>query len=728
MPLLSLRRHWRKSLLLFLVVTGIGLPVAWIKGTARYYAEAVVHINFRFAPNLQAQQEVEMQSINQYERLVQHQLRTINRFDVVQRALASLGEERWRWQGPAESEGQAVRRLMGALQVNAVRDTFLITVGLADKDPTLIPLLVNPIVENYLEVERQETFYGADTRLANLDRRRDALMASIAALADDLRAKARTLGIATFDERLQNPYDQILADANAALARARRERLAAEAELAALTTKHATLMRIPLDSEAEKLVSNDRALGDLRTYLYQRRAQLVQTISGLKPSHSGRQAAEREIEQINREVASATEIRNAELKAILEERRHADIATEEAEHRARLDQTRKVEDTLAIEVVLRKRDVDEFVQVYTQALAAKDEMERQQRTLRLINDRIDAIRIEEDAPGSARLVSLAQVPELPTSGGRKKLFILFLVAGTGMALALPLALDFLDGTIRTPIDLHRVLGFAPSTWLPAVASDQGASDRLRILFDEQLGRLANAVLRDLRAREGGASFLVTEALPGSGKTLVVSALADRMQRLGVATLAVSCDATAPFALGMDEPGPGERSATAPGDAGASGPGLLDLLRREATLDGVLIPGGTGRADRIRLGAQAGDRSSDGADAGWQILDAIRLREVVAELTARYGLVLIDGPAILPSALAETIAGICYGTLLVVAAQDTPVKRLKRAAAILERAAPEVVGSVLNRTPLFAGGGYFDRLADDLVRYRGLQGRAEIEEA
>jgi hypothetical protein len=41
-------------------------------------------------------------------------------------------------------------------------------------------------------------------------------------------------------------------------------------------------------------------------------------------------------------------------------------------------------------------------------------------------------------------------------------------------------------------------------------------------------------------------------------------------------------------------------------------------------------------------------------------------------------VLIDGPAVLMSASAEAIAGICYGTMLVVGAERTPIKPLRRA--------------------------------------------------
>ena len=69
-----------------------------------------------------------------------------------------------------------------------------------------------------------------------------------------------------------------------------------------------------------------------------------------------------------------------------------------------------------------------------------------------------------------------------------------------------------------------------------------------------------------------------------------------------------------------------------------------------------------------------------------------------------------------SANAEAISGICYGTLIVVDAVHTPAKQLKRALSIIERAEPEVVGSILNRTPIFKRGGYYDHLAKSLAHH------------
>ncbi len=727
MPLLSLRRHWLKSLIVFVVIAGVGLPVAWKKGTASYYGEAVIQVNFRYAPNLSTVQEIETHSDTQYKRLVQQQMRTITRFDVVKEALDSVGDAKFLWKRPAESERQAVQRLQGSLRVNAVRDTYLVTIGLENQDPTIIPLLVNAVVESYLRAAREDTFFGEEIRLENLQERRAEIEQSIAELSEGLEEAAAKLGLTTFEQGVQNPYDRTLADMTDALLKSRQARVTAEAKLEAMRSKHERLLALPLDAEAQKLTSTDRALLDLRAYLYQRRAKLVQTMSGLKASHSGRQAAEREIAQINQEIEEATAVKREEMKAILEERRVAEMRSESAELEADLLEAEKVEQALAERVDARRLETKDFMRVYADGVGIREELERQRRQLSQIRDRIDNILNEKDAPGYVRLVSLATVPEFPSSGGRKKLFIIFLVLASGAALVLPLALDFLDSRIQTPVDLHRVLGFAPTSWLPEVTTEADQA-----LFEQQLERLAVALLRDLDVHGVGRSVLVTESLPGAGKTLVTHRLADELVRLGMSTLVVSCD---PSNESADAEAEARRFDFGSGDnarprqrlephleqrlgpqrepyletvPSASERGLVDVIAHRATLDEVIRRGAPGEADRIPFGAYA--------DAGY-VAKVLRLKEVLRELEGRYSLVLVDGPALIVSATTEAIVGICYATLVVVGAMNTPVKPLKRALAMVECADPEVVGAVLNRAPVFKGGGYYSRLAESLSSYR-----------
>jgi succinoglycan biosynthesis transport protein ExoP len=720
MPMLSLRRHWRKSALVFSVIAGLGLPLAYIKGTAEYRAEAVIQVNFRYASNLSTMQEIETHSDSQYRRLVKQQMRTITRYDVIERALDSLlPEERALWQLPAETDRKAIQRLTWSLELNAVSETYLVTIGLRSEDPRVIPIVVNAVVDSYLVAAREEIFFGSETRLENLEARKRVIEAELDTLGEKLQVAAAKLGLSTFEEGVKSPSDKELAEMEERRLQAQQARIIAEAKVQAMRAKHARLLELSLDAEAQKMTSADRALGDLRAYLYQRRAKLVQTMSGLMPSHAGRQAAEQEIAQINAEIDQATAEKQEEMKEILRERRAADMRTEAADLEAALLEAKVVEEALTKIVEARKEEVKDFRRVFDEGVEYREEMERLRLQLAQIRNRIDTILAEEGAPGYVRSVSEAEQPLEPISGGRKKIFIIFLVLATGAASVLPLALDFLDSRIQTPIDLHRILGFKPTAWLPEVTHKKD-----RVLFEKQLERLGVALVRDLKAQGPGRSIFVAETLPGAGKTLVAHLLGDELTKLGLSTLVVSCDPENKSRIRECQAWhiPGEKPAKPDQDQHGEQDfdvdpdeddvGLIDLLTERLSIDEVIKSCGDMRADLIGFGSY-----EEASEAG----NVVRLQAVIQELEQRYEVVLVDGPAMLQSATAEAIAGFCYGTLLVVKALDTPVKPLKRALAMLESADPDLIAAVLNRAPIFKGGGYFSHLADALAKRRSKEG-------
>jgi uncharacterized protein involved in exopolysaccharide biosynthesis len=330
-----------------------------------------------------------------------------------------------------------------------VPDTYLVIIGLEDQDPAIIAPLINAVVASYIRAAKDETFFGAALRLKNLRTRSDRITATINDLGLTLEDIAERLGLTTFEEGLQYPYDLILADRENAWEEARRKRVMATAELGAALVKHERLLKLSLDAEAKKLTASDSALSDLRANLYDQRAKLAQTMSGLEPKDRKRQAAEEEISRINDEIMRVTDNKIAEMTLILEESRLVEMRAETAEYEAKLKEAREVETSLRLRVEERAKEVDGFMKIFHEGLNLHEEIQRQRRQLTKVRDRIDAITMEKSAPGYVRVVSMATTPEYPFSGGRKKLFILFVVAATGIAFILPLALEFLR--MRKPV-------------------------------------------------------------------------------------------------------------------------------------------------------------------------------------------------------------------------------------------------------------------------------------
>jgi len=178
-PLVSLRAHRTLAIALAITIAVLGLPIAWVKGRAAYYTEAVVHVSPRFVKNLDDDIELEFQSNSQYLQYVQQQVRTINRKDIGRDAIQNLGDRQDLWRAEGESLQDAAKRLQSALAIRSVPDTYLITVGLEGPRPEGIAEVVNTVVSTYLTRQKSEEFYANDERIENLQGERTRLVESI---------------------------------------------------------------------------------------------------------------------------------------------------------------------------------------------------------------------------------------------------------------------------------------------------------------------------------------------------------------------------------------------------------------------------------------------------------------------------------------------------------------------------------------------------------------------
>jgi glycosyltransferase involved in cell wall biosynthesis len=109
-----------------------------------------------------------------------------------------------------------------------------------------------------------------------------------------------------------------------------------------------------------------------------------------------------------------------------------------------MDQARQAEEALAVEVKGQRANVARFAGRYQEALLVRSEIERSRKQLSDIDDRLDFIALEANAPGFVRIESRARPLDIPTKGGRTKLYILFLVAAVGVGLVVPIGLAILE--------------------------------------------------------------------------------------------------------------------------------------------------------------------------------------------------------------------------------------------------------------------------------------------
>jgi uncharacterized protein involved in exopolysaccharide biosynthesis len=713
-PLDSLRNHTRLAILTVLFVFIAGLPVVFLKGVVKYQTSATVQVAPRYMKNLKDDNELEFQSNQQYRQYVEQQTKTINRYDIVQKALravesaatappnapakdastkevgadkkiakndvnqapdADIDDEKatkngvWRLKG--ETERRAVERLQRELRILPVPDTYLIQISLEDTRKQGLADVLNAVVNAYLENSRQERLYGADDRVKQLQLREAELLKRTAALTQERSDLARQLGVTAFKAEDGNPFDKLAQKMREGIADARSKRILAEAQLAAFQQTGETDL---VTRSVQESVLIDPGLNSLKSSLNNRRAILLSQMSGLAAEHPSYKAAQSELLEIETEIRAQTERLTQDLRQGLRKRYETAVV-----------QARQNEAEL--ELVLKKTESEGEVYAsrFNRAVVLSADLEQLRKELESVRERLNFFAVETNSQGLVRPVMYAMEPDLPLGTGKKKLLIMVMVAAIVAGLMAPVVVDMLNRQVRTVNDAHRALGFAPLGWL----IEQADMNTQRFAQD-QLRRMASALIRD-QDKEGTRTLAFTGVKPGAGTTRVVRELALVLNRLGVPTLAL------------------EANAFKPSPAYGDGVGLVQRLADPSAVQAPMLE--VDGVPSCPVGNAKDVRHLDGLD---------RLGAWLEGLTT-YRFVLIDAPPLLTSSDSEMIVRAAKAVVLVVEADGISAGELRRAARVLEKMDPPSVGAIVNRITPFHGGGY---IQSSIAEY--LDGRKQAD--
>ncbi len=675
-PLMSMRSHPKLAVGIALTFLLLGLPIAWVQGSASYWSVAGIQIFPTYVANLREPQEVAMPSTTQYRQFVQQQVRTISRFDIVEKALEKLPPNiRALWQREGKTDIEGAEFLQQSLVVHEIEDTYLVSIGIEGPQAWGLAETVNTVVETYIETYSHEKLYGSDERIETLQERRKELADAMAKRIEQENELSHELGMTTFESENPTPYDEALGEATAALAAATRERIAAEAALAAETQSAKRIEALPLTAQAESLLSNDHVLGGTKSQFLGRRNELLLELNILGPSHPARRGLEQQIEDIDAEVADVTALNlDRARRMVLEDRQVAAEKTLTALVAA-VDRAKFEEKGFQDLVSKHRETASWFSRRYYRGRALREKITEDHAKIAEVDNRIEYLRLEDKAPGLVRLVTPARNSDLPVSGGRKKVFMVFVAAAFAFAIAIPVAIDLIDHRIHAPNDLERLLGFSPIGW-----QLDRSDGRVESFARDLSRRLAIAIDRD-RRRHKVKQLVFTSVAPGDGTTTLALDIAVELGSLGVRTLAVEGNAFKP-----DPRFQGSKRSR----------GLIAALEGDPIKE-LIIRREAGLPDRLPVGNVNEDIH--------HLRSLERLPSLLETLSDEYDFVVIDAPPVQLSADAEILCQSTDGTMLVVAAEGVWPGQITRAARLIERLAPPVVGTIVNRVKVYDNGGY-----------------------
>ncbi len=280
----------------------------------------------------------------------------------------------------------------------------------------------------------------------------------------------------------------------------------------------------------------------------------------------------------------------------------------------------------------------------------------------------------QNSIAQAQIIDNAEPSQAPSWPNRPLLFVLSLIAGLGVGVAVIVTQELMITGLRSIDEVEAELGVPLIAAIPSVKQERPADivvDKPTSQYAEAL-RNARASLLGVRGQARPKVIALTSALPSEGKTTTALALSRVRAMNGDRTIIVDADVRR-AQLRMITP-------TAP-----DGKGLVELLHGEVELDTVIEASGVDNLDQIVIHKPYfSSENLFGNDLMPKILE---------ELSERYDTIILDLPPLVGLADGRFLAALADAVTLVIKWNKTPKHAVVSAASWLKGDGANLVGSM-----------------------------------
>ncbi len=575
-----------------------------------------------------------------------------------QRALAAVGI------GTAEVESDwtedklaaaVARQLADDLSVTPVRLSQLVKVSFESPDRELAARIANALALQYIESERAERYGMTQQVSQQLQERLSDLRQKLTKSEQALQAYREQKGIVALGGSAQAMAGQAIGDLTQRLGEARARRAGLEGQYQqARAAAGGDLGSIPYLARSPQVASAQARVNDAQTKL----AEMLQTLG----------TAHHRVKQAEAELA--------ELRATLQREQATALAGLTREYEA----ARATEQSLAAALGTARGAVQSVNREEFELAVLEREYQSNRQLFDMFMNRAKETNLAGDIiPSLARVVDRAVPAIAPVKPQKAQIVLVALVLALFMGALAAVVLDRLDNTIKGGDDAEARLKLPVLATLPEVPKSDRAH-MVRMFNDQAHSHFAEGIRT---ARTGvllssldvaHKTLLVTSTLPDEGKTTVAINLALAHAQTKN-TLLVDCDmrrSQVSRALGLP---PGAK-------------GLTDLLAGTATMNQCIhLVKGTGL-----LVMPVGDLPPNPLD----LLLSQKFKDVLAELSEQFEMVIIDSPPVELVSEALVLAPVVTNVTLVVKAMSTPAPLVRKTLTRLQRAGGNVLGVIVNQ--------------------------------
>jgi uncharacterized protein involved in exopolysaccharide biosynthesis/Mrp family chromosome partitioning ATPase len=543
-----------------------------------------------------------------------------------------------------------LRRFFKQLSVNPVERSFAISIEFTASSAARAADVANAVANAFVEMQVENKRKGAYEASNLLEKWLGDLRAEMAKAEGAVEDYRVTAGLMQ-SRKDETASDQQLAELNSQLLAARVARVKSEAQLEILNRSAGDGIQALPDVLNSAVI---QALRGQESRLVQQAAELS---SAYGPAHPYILKVQSELDSVRGKIRDeigriAQSLRSEVAMAKSREQQLAAGVRQAEEHAG-------AQDNSAVRVHELQSEAEALRSVYSTVAS------------RLVESRLQQQRATSDATVAVAAIA----PDAPSFPKKLPAAVVGLVGFFVLGIAVVQVREKAARGFTSSDQLHRVSGLPVLALVPRVQRSQSARSQLAgtdqdPFFREALSGLHTALLtsqptalltsqRADRAPRADNVTLVTSSVPEEGKSLLVTSLATRVARSGCRTLLLDCDFRLPtthLALNLsDEIGLLQYLLGHHG-------GEALIQTHESGLE--FIASGTGG----RGGAAEGNSLYEMLPI---LLTSPKLQGLLATMSLRYDLVIIDSPPVLGTSDALLLARHADRILYVVRWRDTP---------------------------------------------------------